>query len=69
MAKQLTDNERIEYLKYALNLCDIQINEPVTDMVIQLYRKIEQKGGETDLMDISVIRAAIQRKYGKKRRK
>lgn len=69
MAKQLTDNERIEYLKYALNLCDIQINEPVTDMVIQLYRKIEQKGGQTDLMDISVIRAAIQRKYGKKRRK
>lgn len=69
MAKQLTDSERIEYLKYALNLCDIQINIPVTDMVIQLYRKIEEKGGQTDLMDISVIRAAIQRKYGKKRRK
>jgi hypothetical protein len=61
--KQITDKERIDYLKMALAIAEVQASEHACDLIIRVYQKIEEKGGDVDLWDLSKIRATMQEKY------
>jgi hypothetical protein len=60
---KIEHDKKLEYLKVALAIAEIQATTPACDTIIQVYQKIEEKGGDVDLWDLSKIRADIQAKY------
>ena len=60
-------DSKIAYLKTALNICKIPVEDKIAELVISLYEEILKKHGETSLMDISRIQVEIEEKYESKK--
>lgn len=54
---------QIEYLKLALNLQGIPVEDKYTDLIITTYKAIEKKQGNFNLEDAVKIKTAIDLKY------
>lgn len=59
----ITEEERINYLRIALSLQGIVINNQISDEVLQTVDKISEKGGEFSLDDSVEISQLIRNKY------
>ena len=59
----VTEEERINYLRIALSLQGIVINNQISDEVLQTIDKISEKGGEFSLDDSVEISQLIRNKY------
>ena len=56
----------IKYLRVALNLQNIAINERTCDQIIVTLDKVRKKRGKFNLHDAVEIELAIERKYKEK---
>lgn len=52
-------------LTMALALCRIQVDEPTSDLIIQIVKAIEQQGGKLTLDEITEIEASVQARWQK----
>ncbi len=51
----MTKEEKVIYMTKACNICRINFNEELTDLIVSLYELILEKGGETDLHSIAKV--------------
>jgi len=68
MLESMLLDSKIAYLKTALNICKIPVEDKIAELVISLYEEILKKHGETSLMDISRIQVEIEEKYESKKK-
>jgi len=61
MAKE----QNVKYMRTALSLIGLPIDEAGADMIIQTYEGIIEKGEFFSLGDVNKIRESIQEKYKK----
>lgn len=59
----MTQEKKVKYLTIALNICKLALNEEQTNLIVNLYDLICEKGGETDLMSIVKIKVASEQKF------
>jgi hypothetical protein len=59
----MTREEKIYYLKSAMQLQGINIHDSVTDQVIQTYERICELKGDFSLRDAAEIEYIIKEKY------
>lgn len=52
------------WYKMALNGAGIKVDEPTTELIIQLVKIVEQKQGETDLKDIFFTKNNVNLFFG-----
>lgn len=55
--KKTIDNVTTEYLDMALRMCGYNVDLVLIDKIIDLVELIEEKGGDTHLMDICKLKA------------
>jgi hypothetical protein len=67
--KMITKEEKIQYLKIALNLQGIGVNERAADQIITTYEAILEKEGMFNLKDAVQIESDIILKYEMKTKK
>lgn len=63
----MTNSEEINYLRIALNLQHIGVNNETADRIITTYKKVLEKGGKFSLRDAVEIEISMDRKYAKKK--
>ena len=66
MAKKQIDlsiKEKVNYLKIALSLQQIGVNEETTERIIATYEKILEIGGEFSIDDAVDIQLILDKKY------
>lgn len=58
------DNVTVERLDMALRMCNVEINKAILDKLIDLVELIEDKGGDTSIEDICVLKSEwLNKKY------
>ncbi len=69
MAKKadLSTEEKVKYLKIALNLQGIGVDEETTERVIVTYEKIQDIGGKFNIHDAIDIQLRLDKKYAEMR--
>lgn len=65
----MNKKQRIDYLRIALGLSGIVINNANTDKIIRINDILLHKKGKTDISDVARIEAAIQEEYYPKRKR
>lgn len=55
--------KKIQYLRIALALQNIGINDETADRIIQTYEKTLEKGGEFNIKDAVEIQYRLDKKY------
>jgi hypothetical protein len=61
-----------EYLRGVLNLCEIPVDYPMTDLILRAQEKLTELGGDLTLMDAIQIKSEWQKyweDYSKKQDK
>ncbi len=61
----MSEEDKIKYLRIALQLQGINMSVPVADQIIQTYEKICELGGKFSLEDAAEIEVDISNKYKK----
>lgn len=61
----MTHEEKVNYLRIALSLQKIGVDNRTADQVIMTYEKVQELGGEFTLKDAVEIETTIGRKYAK----
>ena len=61
----LSEEDKIKYLRLALQLQGINMGIPIADQIIQTYEKICELKGQFSLADAAKIEAEISKKYDK----
>jgi hypothetical protein len=59
----MSQEDKIRYLRIALQLQGINMGMPISDQIIQTYEKICKLGGNFSLKDAAEIEVGIQEKY------
>lgn len=62
----MSEQEKIEYMRLALALQRISVDEAVADTIVQTYGAILKLGGDFSLKDAVKIEMDIRKKYAKK---
>jgi len=62
----VTHEEKTNYLRIALNLQNIGVNNETADRIITTYEKVLKLGGEFSVKDAVDIEMALDRKYKEK---
>ena len=62
----MTHEEKTNYLRIALNLQNIGVNNETADRIITTYEKVLKLGGEFSVKDAVDIEMALDRKYKEK---
>lgn len=65
---KMTDQQKTKYLRSALGMCGVAVNEYMSEMVWRMYEKIQEKGGQFDLRDASNIEAYMNKKFDVKQK-
>ena len=65
--KAISMEEKVNYLRIGLALQKIGVDNRIAEAIILTYEKLMEKGGETDLLDVSRIEAAMEEKYSPKK--
>lgn len=63
----MTDEEKINYLRIALSLQNIGIDNQTTDRIITTYEMVMKKEGKFSIDDAVGIQYALDKKYIKKK--
>ena len=61
----MTKIEKIRYLRIALNLQGIGVNNEIADRVIETYEKVQELKGKFTIKDAVDIEMAMNEKYAK----
>ena len=61
----MSEEDKIRYLRIALQLQGINISVPIADQIIQTYEKICELKGDFSLDDATKIEVDISNKYEK----
>lgn len=59
----MSQEDKIRYLRIALQLQGINMGMPISDQIIQTYEKVCELGGNFSLKDAAEIEVGIQEKY------
>ncbi len=62
----MTNDKKVNYLRIALMMQDISVNNQKADCIICTYERIVAKQGKFSVDDAVEIKYAIERKYKKK---
>ena len=62
----MSEQEKIEYMRVALALQKISVDEAIADTIVQTYGAILKLGGKFSLEDAVKIEMNIREKYAKK---
>ena len=62
-SKQMTRDEQINYLRIALGLQKIGVNNETADKIIETYEKVLKLKGEFSIKDAVEIEMKIDKKY------
>jgi len=65
LKKSMTRQEKINYLRIALGLQKIVINDQTSDIIIETYEKILKLEGEFSIKDAIEIEMVFDKKYAK----
>jgi predicted SpoU family rRNA methylase len=66
VGKKLSQDEKINYLRIALGLQRIGIDNEMADRIIESYEAILRLGGKFSISDAVEIELSLDRKYRKK---
>lgn len=67
ISKSISRNEKIQYLRIALSLQHIGIDDKMADRIIETYENVLRLGGNFKISDAVEIEFAIERKYSEKK--
>lgn len=59
----MTHEEKVNYLRIALGINGIGVDEKVSDVIVTTYETILKKGGEFNIRDAAEIQCTIDGKY------
>lgn len=62
----MSEQEKIEYMRLALALQRISVDEAVADTIVQTYGAILKLGGKFSIEDAVKIEMGVREKYTKK---
>lgn len=60
---ELSPKEKVDYMKIALAFIGIAVSDMTTDMILQSYELILQKGGQVSIEDMVKIEYNTKEKY------
>ena len=63
----MTHEDKVKYLRIALSLQNIGVNEEITDRVITTYEKVLELGGGFSVDHAVEIEFRMDKKYAKKK--
>lgn len=61
--KELTEKEKTKYLRSALGLSGVAVNDYMAEMIWRMYESLQEKGGDFNLRDASKIEAFMNEKF------
>lgn len=59
----MTPEQKVRYMKLALTLAGLRVDDAATDMIIQIYESVVEKQDGFCLGDVSKIIADVEQKY------
>ena len=65
MSKQLTLEQRVNYMRLALSLQRIGLQEETIDAIVSTYDALLLKGGDLNLEDITQIEFDVKERHNK----
>jgi hypothetical protein len=65
MSKQLTLEQRVNYMRLALSLQQISAQEETIDAIVSTYDSLLLKGGDLNLEDITQIAFDVKARHNK----
>jgi hypothetical protein len=65
MSKQLTLEQRVNYMRLALSLQQISAQEETIDAIVSTYDALLLKGGDLNLEDITQISFDVKARHNK----
>lgn len=66
MPKKLAVEEKVNYMRIALALCNIGVNDAAAEVMVKVYEGIKFKGGSFSVQDAAEIEAEVKEKYERK---
>lgn len=57
--------DKINHFKMGLNLVNVNASYEMADLMYQVIKKVEEKGGKADLKDMADIQVSWERKWDK----
>ena len=66
MSKQLTIEQKVDYMRIGMALCGISIDDAAAEVAVRTYEVILEKGGDFNLHDAVKIEAEVRGRYYKK---
>jgi hypothetical protein len=65
MSKQLTIEQKVNYMRLALSLQNIGLQEETIDAIVSIYDALLLKGGDLNLEDITQISFDVKARHNK----
>jgi hypothetical protein len=65
----MTQEQKINYMRIAADLCQFHFKEEHMDLLISLYELVLEKKGNADMRDVAKIQAKIKGRHPEKKSK
>ena len=59
----LTHEKKVTYFRIAANICGFHFHNSHSDLLVSLYDKVLEKGGDLDLRTIAEVEAAAHARH------
>lgn len=59
----MTEQEKIQYFKMALGICNIGVSPATAELILLIYEELKLKEGEFTMKDATIIQANVTAKY------
>jgi len=61
--RPMTEKEKTQYIRSALGLAGVAVNDYMAEMIWRMYERLQEKGGTFDLRDAAGIEAFMNEKF------